>query len=86
MVAPPRGEQIRSECSRRSKAHIRFESFAVGLARAARASGSSGAKQAAAAVGLALLQAMLRNALTSVRSALARQIATVARSQSPMSF
>ena len=86
IMAPPRGRQIRSECSRRGKAHIRFEYFAVWLARAARASKSGATKRAAAVIGLALPRSTLGNDLASVRSALARQIATVARPQCSMSY
>ena len=43
------------------------------------ASGSGGANRAAVAIGPALPQAALRNAMASVRSALACQVATVAR-------
>ena len=43
------------------------------------ASGSGGANRAAVAIGPALPQAALRNATASVRSALACQVATVAR-------
>ena len=42
-------------------------------------SGSGGAKRAAVAIGLALPQATLRNAMANVRSALVCQVATVAR-------